>query len=60
MQQASGDDDVVPGMVSAPQTFGELAHLHPYVLAIAHDGVFDKDGHFVNGSDVDLNRCVVL
>jgi hypothetical protein len=60
MQQASGDDDVAPGMVGTIQTFGDLVHWHPHMHAVASDGVFNKDGHFVNISEVDLARYVVL
>ena len=60
VQQASGEEDTVPGTVGATQTFGDLAHWHPHVHAIVSDGVFDKDGHFVNISKVDVSRCVVL
>ena len=42
-----GRDDAVPGMAAAVQTFGELAHWHPHVHAIASDGVFAPDGSFI-------------
>jgi hypothetical protein len=60
MQQASGNDDAVPGMVGATQTFGDLAHFHPHVHAIVSDGVFTKDGDFIPVPEVDLTRCVIL
>jgi hypothetical protein len=60
IQPASGEDDAVTCLVGATQTFGDLAHWHPHVHAIVSDGVFDKDGHFVNISKVDVSRCVVL
>jgi hypothetical protein len=60
MQQASGNDDAVPGMVGAIQTFGDLAHFHPHAHAIVSDGVFTKDGDFIPVPGVDLSRCVIL
>ena len=40
-------DDVIPGMIAAVQTFGELAHFHPHVHALVTDGAFTSDGNFV-------------
>jgi hypothetical protein len=40
-------DDVVPGMVGAPQTFGDLINWHPHVHALVTDGAFTKDGTFL-------------
>ena len=46
-QAVLGREDAVPGMVAAVQTFGELAHWHPHVHAIASDGVFTEGGVFI-------------
>jgi len=43
---AFGRDGLLPGMVTALQTFGELAHWHPHVHALVTDGAFDATGHF--------------
>jgi len=40
-------DDVIPGMIAAVQSFGELAHFHPHVHAIVSDGAFTNDGGFI-------------
>ena len=42
-----GRDDLVPGMIAGIQTFGELAHWHPHIHAIATDGVFTPEGRFL-------------
>ena len=42
-----GRDDLVPGMIAGIQTFGELAHWHPPIHAIATDGAFTPDGRFL-------------
>ncbi len=39
--------DVVPGMVAAIHTFGELVHWHPHIHALATDGAFAQDGTFI-------------
>jgi len=46
-QAVLGRDDAVPGMAAAVQTFGELAHWHPHVHAVASDGVFTPSGTFI-------------
>jgi hypothetical protein len=40
-------DDVAPGMVGAPQTFGDLINWHPHLHALVTDGAFVKDGTFL-------------
>jgi ribosomal protein S27E len=40
-------DDVVPGMVGAPQSFGNLINWHTHVHALTTDGAFTKDGTFL-------------
>jgi hypothetical protein len=40
-------DDIVPGMVGAPQSFGDLINWHPHVHALTTDGAFAKDGTFL-------------
>jgi len=42
-----GPDDAAPGMVATVQTFGELAHWHPHVHAIATEGAFTPDGRYL-------------
>jgi hypothetical protein len=44
---AFGRDGLQPGMVSALQTFGELAHWHPHLHALVTDGAFDATDGFV-------------
>lgn len=41
---AFGRDGLQPGMVTALQTFGELAHWHPHVHALVTDGAFASSG----------------
>jgi ribosomal protein S27E len=43
---AFGRAGLQPGMVTALQTFGELAHWHPHVHALVTDGAFDATGGF--------------
>ena len=46
-QSVMDRDDVIPGMIAAVQTFGELAHFHPHVHAVVTDGAFTNDGGFI-------------
>jgi hypothetical protein len=48
----------LPGMIATVQTFGDLILWHCHVHAIISEGVFMKDGSFVNMPDVDLAKCV--
>ena len=58
MCSQTGDDTAVPGMVATVQTFGDLIHWHPHVHAIISEGVFRKDGTFINVLNLDLSLCV--
>jgi hypothetical protein len=43
---ALGHDGLVPGMLTALQTFGELAHWNPHVHALVTNGALDPVGRF--------------
>ena len=51
-----GRDDVVPGMVAAIQTFGELLHWHPHLHALVTCGAFTSEGDFLELPELDLDR----
>lgn len=40
-------DDVVPGMVGAPQSFGDLINWQPHMHTLSTDGAFAKDGTYL-------------
>ena len=42
-----GRDDVVPGMIGAIQTHGELLHWHPHFHALVTCGAFTAEGEFL-------------
>ena len=42
-----GEEDYLPAMVGAIQTFGDLSHWHSHVHALVAEGVFTPDGHFI-------------
>ena len=44
---AFGESDLVPGVISLPQSFGSLAHWHPHLHLVVTDGAFRRDGSFV-------------
>lgn len=47
MRQEVDEEDCVPAMVGAVQTFGDLVHWHPHIHALVAEGVFLPNGHFV-------------
>ena len=51
-----GRDDVVPGMVAAIQTFGELLHWHPHFHVLLTCGAFTPQGEFLELPELDLER----
>jgi hypothetical protein len=51
-----GRQDVVPGMVAAIQTHGELLHWHPHIHALVTCGAFTPDGEFLELPELDLER----
>ena len=54
-----GRDDVVPGMVAAIQTHGELLHWHPHLHVLLTCGAFTPTGDFVELPELDVNRLEV-
>ena len=51
-----GRQDVVPGMVAAIPTFGELLHFHPHIHALVTCGAFTPQGEFLELPELDLER----
>ena len=51
-----GRDDVVPGMVAAIQTHGELLHWHPHFHVLLTCGAFTPQGDFLELPELDLDR----
>ena len=51
-----GRDDVVPGMIAAIQTHGELLHWHPHIHALVTCGAFTAKGEFLDVPELDLGR----
>ena len=51
-----GRDDVVPGMVAAIQTHGELLHWHPHIHTLVTCGAFTPEGEFLEVPEFDMER----
>ncbi len=51
-----GRDDVLPGMVAAIQTFGELLHWHPHLHSLVTCGGFTPAGEFLELPELDMER----
>ncbi len=56
VQRFLGRDDVVPGMVAAIRTFGELLHLHPHFCTLVTSGEFTPEDDFLEAPEFDLGR----
>jgi ribosomal protein S27E len=56
----TGDGMVVPGMVAAIQTFGDIVNWHPHIHALVTEGGFTEGGHFVRIPDIDPAFCLAL
>jgi hypothetical protein len=51
-----GRVDVVPGMIAAIQTFGQLLHWNPHIHSLVSCGAFTADGDFLELSEFDMDR----
>ena len=56
VQRLLGRDDVLPGMVVAIQTHGELLHWHPHIHALVTCGAFAPEGDFLKVPEFDMDR----
>ena len=54
-----GRDDVVPGMIGAIQTHGELLHWHPHIHTLVTCGAFTLEGDFLEVPEFDIQRLRV-
>ena len=51
-----GREDVVPGMIAAIQTHGELLHWHPHLHVLITCGAYTPNGNFLELKEFDLDR----
>ena len=58
-QRLLGRDDVVPGMIGAIQTHGELLHWHPHIHVLITCGAFTPEGDFLEFPEFDMERLLV-
>ncbi len=58
VQRLLGRDDVVPGMIGAIQTFGELLHFHPHMHTLVTCGAFTREGEFLEVPELDKERLL--
>lgn len=49
-------DDVLPGMIAAIQTHGELLHWHPHIHTLVTCGAFTPEGAFLEVPEFDMER----
>jgi len=58
VQRLLDRDDVVPGMIGAIQTFGELLHFHPHMHTLVTCGAFTREGEFLEVPELDKERLL--
>ena len=56
VQRLLGREDVLPGMVAAIQTHGELLHWHPHIHTLVTCGGFTPQGEFLELPELDMER----
>jgi hypothetical protein len=54
-----GRGDVVPGMIAAIQTHGELLHWHPHIHVLITCGGFTPEGDFLELAEFDMQRLLI-
>ena len=54
-----GREDIVPGMIAAIQTHGELLHWHPHIHVLITCGAFTPEGDFLELPEFDRERLLV-
>ena len=54
-----GRDDVVPGMIAAIQTHGQLLHWHPHVHVLITCGAWTPEGEFLELPEFEMQRLLV-
>ena len=52
-------EDVVPGMIAAIQTFGQLAQWNPHIHSLISCGAYTPDGKFLELPEFDMDRLLV-
>jgi hypothetical protein len=55
-----GRNDVLPGVVAAIQTHGELLHWHPHIHTLVTCGAFTPEGEFLEVPEFDMDRLHAL
>ena len=50
--------DVVPGMIAAIQTFGQLLHWNPHIHSLVTCGAYTPEGEFLHLPDFDMDRLL--
>lgn len=58
-QRLLGGEDVVPGMIAAIQTHGQLLHWHPHIHVLITCGAFTPEGDFLELPEFDMERLLV-
>jgi len=54
-----GREDVVPGMIAAIQTFGQLLHWNPHIHSLVTCGAYTPEGVFLKLPEFDIDSLLV-
>ena len=54
-----GREDVVPGMIAAIQTFGQLLHWNPHIHSLVTCGAYTPEGEFLALPEFDMDRLLL-
>lgn len=52
--------DVVPGMIGAIQTFGQLLHWNPHIHSLVTCGAFTPEGEFLELPEFDIASLLAV
>jgi hypothetical protein len=58
VQRMLGRVDVVPGMIAAIQTFGQLLHWNPHIHSLVTCGAFTPEGEFLELPEFDMDSLL--
>ncbi len=59
VQRMLNREDVVPGMIAAIQTFGQLAQWNPHIHSLISCGAYTPDGEFLELPEFDMDSLLL-
>ena len=59
-REVLGEDDLLPGMIAIPQSFGNSINHHAHIHCISTEGAFTLDGNFIPVRKIDTHYLNTL